>query len=263
MPVKLHHTVHGNGEPIIMLHGLFGSSRNLRSIADSLSERYKVITVDLRNHGQSGHTDSMTYMEMADDIILLMEQLSIDNVSLIGHSMGGKAAMTAALQKQGLIKQLIILDISPVRYAHSYGKLFSAMEGLPLNTLRNRKDAEDYMNLQIDETGLSQFLLQNLVRTEQGFRWRFCLPAIKANIEHITGFPALNTNIHFNGPALFLGGENSDCIETKYHKIIHDYFPRADIQVIANAGHMLHIEQPDMVVRAITAFLQQNLSAKF
>ena len=262
MPVKLHHTVHGNGEPIIMLHGLFGFSRNLRSITDRLSERYKVITVDLRNHGQSGHADSMTYIEMADDIILLMEQLSIDYASLIGHSMGGKVAMTAALQNAALIKQLIVLDISPVRYVRAYGKLFAAMESLPLDTIKNRKDAEIYLNRQIDEAGLSQFLLQNLVRADQGFCWRLNLSAIKSNMEHITGFPAMNADTHFDGPVFLLGGEHSDCIEEKYHKIIYDYFPRAKIKMISNAGHMLHTEQPDIVINEIMAFLQQNISAK-
>ncbi|MBI4005158.1 MAG: alpha/beta fold hydrolase [Gammaproteobacteria bacterium] len=262
MSVELHHTIHGEGEPIIILHGLFGSSRNWRSIAGKLAEEYQVITVDLRNHGQSGHVDTMTYSEMADDIHHLMTHLSLDKVSLIGHSMGGKVAMMTVLQKPASIKQLIVLDIAPVRYERSYGKLFAAMENLPLDAIRNRKDAEDYLNRQINDAGLSQFLVQNLVRLDQGFTWRLNLPAIKSSIEYIAAFPVLSEDSHFKGPALFLGGENSDCIQAKHHKIIHDYFPRADIKMIANTGHMLHTERPDTVIEAITAFLQQNISAK-
>lgn len=257
MTISLHHNILGDGEPIILLHGLFGSSRNLRSIAGRLSEKYKVVSADLRNHGESGHTDSMTYPEMADDVLQLMDQLSIEQVSLIGHSMGGKVAMITALQKPELIKQLIVLDMAPVRYERSYGKLFTAMEGLPLPAIKNRKDAEDYLNSQINDPELSQFLLQNLVRTQQGFRWRLNLPAIKSGMEHITGFPAMNADIRFNGPTLFLGGENSDCIQTKYHETIHGYFPKANIKMIANTGHMLHTEQPDIVVESMTAFLQR------
>ncbi len=240
MSVRLHHTIHGEGEPIIILHGLFGSSRNWRSIAGILAEKYKIITVDLRNHGQSKHTDTMTYFEMADDIQHLMIHLSLDKVSLIGHSMGGKVAMMTVLQKPAMIKQLIVLDIAPVRYERSYGKLFAAMENLPLDTIKSRKIAEQLMNQQINDPDLCRFLLQNLVRTIKGFQWRLNLPVIKSSIEHITGFPDISADACFNGPTLFLGGENSDCIQTKHYKIIHDYFPKAEIQMIANAGHMIH-----------------------
>src|SRR3970282_637492 len=123
MPAKLHYNIIGEGEPILILHGLFGSSRDWYSIAKILAKDYQVITPDLRNHGQSEHADSMTYTDMAEDVLYLIKELSLDNISLIGHSMGGKVAMVNALLHPSLIEKLIVLDIAPVSYVHRYGKL--------------------------------------------------------------------------------------------------------------------------------------------
>jgi len=255
MPVNLNYNIQGDGEPIIILHGLFGSSRNWRSIANKLSDSYKVITADLRNHGQSDHHESMSYFEMADDLHALIGNLCMDRVSLIGHSMGGKVAMIYALRNSEIIKQLIILDIAPITYEHKYGKLFFAMNSLLLDSIKHRKMAEQAMDQIINDTWMSQFLLQNLVRTDQGFNWRLNLTAIEANIESISGFPDFKSNCKYDRPALFLGGVNSDFITIHHHETIRNYFPDAQIKMIEQAGHMLHIEQPESVLKAISNFL--------
>ncbi len=239
----------------MILHGVFGSARNWQSFARSLAESHRVITVDLRNHGQSEHADSMTYFDMAEDIHALITDLCLDKVTLIGHSMGGKVAMIAALQKSVLIERLIVLDIAPVKYDRNYTGLFKAMSKLPLNTIKNRNEADQYMNEQINDAWLSQFLLQNLVQADQMFQWQFNLAAIQSNIDYVSDFPALSTQ--YNGPTLFLGGTESDFINEEYHGAIRNYFPTAAIEMIAQAGHMLHIEQPEVLLDKIKSFLNQ------
>lgn len=214
-----------------------------------------VITADLRNHGQSSHTISMTYPEMAADILQLIGELSLESVFLIGHSMGGKVAMMTALDFPEAIEKLIVLDVAPVRYEHGYGKLFDLMENLPINKIKNRNEAYDFLNREINDPLLSQFLLQNLVRGIQGFQWRINLANIKSNIERITDFPSLKADNRYEKPVLFLSGERSEFIRKEHHKIIHTYFPMADIRIMADAGHMLHAEQPDRVAAVITEYL--------
>jgi pimeloyl-ACP methyl ester carboxylesterase len=256
MSASLHYNSFGEGQPIIILHGLFGSSRNWQSIARILAKNYQVITLDLRNHGQSEYADSMTYMEMAEDVLDLINELSLENLSLIGHSMGGKVAMINALQHPSLIEKLIVLDIAPVSYEHRYGKLFQAMQDLPLNQVKDRIEAGKILNNQVNDAFLSQFLLQNLNRDENGFQCHINLPAILNNIEYISGFPDIGTVIKYDKPALFLGGKNSHFIQTGYHQTIRGYFPGAVIELIENAGHMLNIEQPDVLVDRIRQFIK-------
>lgn len=255
MTFRLHYNIHGEGIPVIILHGLFGSSRNWQTAAKTLSEDYQVITPDLRNHGQSFHAQSMTYTEMAEDILELIKTNSLDNVCLIGHSMGGKVAMINALLHSHVIDKLAVLDIAPVSYEHRYGKLFQAMHNLPLDQIKNRNEAGEILNDQINDLFLTQFLLQNLVRTEDGFEWRINLPAIQSNIESISSFPDIPTETRYNKPALFLGGENSHFVQPEYHGEIKKHFPNAEIELIENAGHMLHIEKPEVVVERIRQFI--------
>jgi len=255
MPAKLHYNIQGEGQAVIVLHGLFGSMKNWRSIAKQLAENYKVISVDLRNHGQSEQTDSMTYHDMAGDIYELIKTLELDDVAIIGHSMGGKVAMVTALQYKNIINKLIVIDIAPVPYAHAYEKLFLAMGKLPLNKIKNRNEAEQLLDAEINDRWLTQFLLQNLIRDDKGFKWQLNLLAIRLNIDHISQFPQIDDGVQFNLPTLFLGGAESDFIREEYHETVYGYFPQAQIRMIDNAGHMLHIEQPSIVLESIKAIL--------
>ena len=258
MPVDLHYRSFGQGQPVIILHGLFGSSRNWQSIAKKLAEKYKVFTVDLRNHGQSTHVDSMTYFEMADDINYLVKTLELNNVSLIGHSMGGKVAMITSLLYKGVVSNLVVVDIAPVDYFHTYQKLFLAMNTLPLDNIKSRKDAEIYIDEKINDSWLTQFLLQNLSRSDSGFKWQINLPSIELNITHINRFPELKDDLQFDSPSLFIGGANSEFIRPEFHESIYRYFPGARIKMIENAGHMLHVEQPGVTYESIKSFLDNS-----
>lgn len=257
MPVHLHYNSIGSGKPVIILHGLFGSSRNWQGMAGRLGHGHRVITVDLRNHGQSGQAASMTYPEMAEDVLSLIKQQALENVTLIGHSMGGKTAMTCALLQPDAIARLVVLDIAPVAYHHRYGKLFYAMQNLPLEKIRNRNEAEHLLNEMINDVKLSRFLLQNLVRTAAGYRWRINLATIQNNAEHISNFTLPVPHAIYDRPALFLGGKGSRLLQPVHHPATMALFPAARIELIDRAGHMLHIEEPDIVLDRICRFIAE------
>lgn len=255
--VQLHYRTFGaGGPPVIILHGLFGSSRNWLSISKKLAEHYQVITLDLRNHGESPHVDGMSYPAMAADVFLLAESLGLDEYTLIGHSMGGKVAMQMALERPDIINRLMVLDIAPVEYRHRYGKLFTAMNDLPVDAITNRREAEERFCPDIGDINLCRFLLQNLVRTENGFTWRINLPALENNTDSIAAFPRISPAKQYAGPCLFLGGENSDFILQDHVPVIKQLFPAADVRWLDHAGHLLHAERPDAVLGEILQFIE-------
>ncbi len=256
MTIDLNYNLSGSGELIVILHGLFGSSRNWQTLARQLSNDYQVMTVDLRNHGSSGHASTMTYPEMADDVHHLIEKYTADPVILIGHSMGGKVAMMQSLQNPDTINKLMVLDIAPVSYAHRYGKIFHAMNNLPLNNIKNRNEAEIIFSEWITDSLLRSFLLQNLVRNESGFTWRINLPVIQNSIEQISSFPEMANDRVFKRPVLFLGGEKSDFILPNHHEKVYSLFPDASIEQVKNAGHMLHVEETAVVLQKTRDFLE-------
>lgn len=254
--VELHYRATGTGIPVIILHGLFGSSRNWSSLSKKLADHYQIITPDLRNHGESPHTDKMDYAGMAEDVLALAESLNLAEYTVIGHSMGGKVGMQMALTMPQVVNRLLVMDIAPVEYRHRYGKLFTAMENLPLNKINNRREAEELFCPIIGDINLCRFLLQNLVRTENGFDWRINLQALESNIDTIAAFPDASLSRHYDGPCLFLGGAESDFILPEHATVIKRLFPAADMQWIKGAGHMLHVEQPEAVLQKTRAFLR-------
>ena len=251
----LNYTEYGQGRPIIILHGLFGSSRNWQGIARVLASSHHIITPDLRNHGLSPHTESMSYKEMAEDVISLADHLKLEDIILIGHSMGGKVAMTAALTQSERFSALVIVDIAPVTYDHDYDSLIKAMNSLTLETLHNRSDAEKHLAKTIKQEGLIQFLLQNLIRTEKGFQWRINLKQITANITAITQFPESLQGLSCRLPSLFLGGADSNYLRSIHNPAIYQHFPSAEISMIEGAGHWLHAEKPNDFLKHLKSFI--------
>ncbi|MFQ5658897.1 MAG: alpha/beta fold hydrolase [Gammaproteobacteria bacterium] len=258
MSVQLSYRMLGQGEPVIILHGLFGSKRNWSTIAGQLADTCKVITVDLRNHGDSGHADSMTYTDMASDVLAVMRECRLDKASLIGHSMGGKVAMACTLLEPSRIASLMVLDVAPVAYDHQFEPLLNALAGLPLDNVLSRQQADRYLQKEIPDVLLRQFLLQNLVYNGSSYHWRINLPAINANLTHLTGFPALDFSQTYAGPSLFLRGEYSDYILPEHSSVIRTYFPQALIDTVDDAGHWLHAEQPGIVTNRIHSFLEKT-----
>jgi esterase len=255
MSIKLNFETFGAGKPVIVLHGLFGSARNWRSIAKQLSETHQVFTIDLRNHGESGHSDSMYYMEMMEDIKQFLHDKHLRKVSLIGHSLGGKIAMTFALNYPEMLEKLIVLDIAPVQYDNNFELLVDAMLSLDLADISSRNQANDILRNNIEDGGVRLFLLQNLFHNSDGFQWRINLPAIKKALPDIGAFPTFTRSSEHNGPTLFLGGDRSDYIRPEYHEDILSFFPTAQISTITDAEHWLHADQPQQVLEEISRFL--------
>jgi pimeloyl-ACP methyl ester carboxylesterase len=253
MPVELSYSEYGSGHPVIILHGLFGSRRNWQGFARRLGELHRVLTPDLRNHGASPHAPSMQYAELAADLCRLLDRLGLRQAAWIGHSLGGKVAMAAALLYPEWVARIAVLDIAPARYPRQFDAIFDALEQLPLASIRNRDDADRHLARQIADRGLRQFLLQNLAREGNSWRWRLNLPALRVERDVLRGFPDFDAAYH--GPALFLHGARSDYVRNEHHAGIRRYFPAARIETVPDAGHWLHIDQPAAVLDRITAFL--------
>jgi len=255
MPVELQHTRHGDGKPAVLLHGLFGSGKNLNGVARSLADQgYRVYLPDLRNHGRSPHTAEMSYPLMADDLYHFLQQHEIHQPLLIGHSMGGKVAMTAALQDEGCCERLVVMDIAPVDYAHSFNTIINSLKSLNPAAIKNRREADEKLAVTLQPAALRQFLLQNLIMVDGGYEWRMNLDDIQQHIAHISDFPDLRGR-QYRKPVLFLGGALSGYLAEEHEPVIRKYFPAASIEHIAGAGHWLHAEAPRATLAAINAFL--------
>ncbi len=238
-----------SGTPILIAHGLFGSARNWRVIAKRLSEERRVVTVDMRNHGASFHDDSHSYGDLAGDLAAVIETLGTP-VDLIGHSMGGKAAMVLATQAPELVRRLLVADIAPVPYGHSQSHLIEAMRGLDLSTLATRADADTALAGAIETAALRAFLLQSLDITGQ--RWRLNLDVLERDMALITGFPEIHGQ--FPGPTLMLSGATSDYVRPEHRPLIKQLFPTARYAKIPGAGHWLHAEKPREFIEAARVF---------
>ena len=230
-----------NGCPLIILHGFLASARNWRTIATRLADRHYVYVLDMRNHGASPHHERMDYPVMAHDVIRFMDKMGLQKVQLLGHSMGGKVAMCVALSHSERIKSLMIADIAPVNYDHSFDPMIRALRQLPLDKIKNRKEAEQFLADAIPDLGFRQFLLQNLLLKEGAYYWRINLDIIETTAHHIIGFP----NDHkqaFLDKALFIAGQHSAYV---LPEAVFELFPNAEIVEIPGTGHWLYVQAPD------------------
>ncbi len=241
-----------DGVPVLLLHGLFGAGDNLGALARRLSLHRRVLMVDLRNHGQSPHAATMTQAEMAEDVRALMQRLGIDCADLVGHSLGGKVAMQLAMNYPHCVRRLVVVDIAPVAYPPGHDAVFAALRAVDLAAVGSRRDAEAMMAPHIDEPILRQFLLKSLERTDAGYRWRFNLPVLLANYNELRAAPS---GPPFMESALFVKGELSGYISAAYEPALRSAFPRAELQVVAGAGHWVHGDQPEQFNQLVEAFL--------
>ena len=243
------------GTPLVILHGLFGSARNWTSIAKALARNHRVHALDLRNHGASAQTPSMTYGEMAGDVAEFMDAHGIEAPVVMGHSMGGKVAMQLALEKPALLKGLIVVDIAPVTYGHDMLDYIAAMQMLDLSGAMRRQDLEEELRGKVDDPEVTSFLMTNLERANGGFQWRVNLTAISASMSRITGFdpPAGST---YAGPTVFIAGEHSAYIRNDHRARIAELFPKARTVTIKDAAHWLHADRPEAFLKTVGAFLQ-------
>ncbi|WP_199611774.1 alpha/beta fold hydrolase [Flocculibacter collagenilyticus] len=256
----LNYKLTGTGEPVVLMHGLFGSLENLSTIQRHLEKQYQVINIDLTNHGSSPHSDEFTYQSMANDVMDTMNHIGIDTFNLLGHSMGGKVAMTLALSAPSSVKKLICADIAPVVYNDRHTYIINALKSVDLANLASRNDADKQLSTSINELGVRQFLLKSLVKDEatQQFRWRFNLAGLAQNYSHIIGFDESDAYEyrHFDAPVLFIKGQNSDYITAEHRDVITSLFPNSQAKIISNAGHWLHAEKPVAFNQIVERFLQ-------
>lgn len=240
------------GCPLLILHGFCASARNWRTIAKQLAVNHRVYVLDMRNHGASPQAEIMDYPSMAQDIQRFLEQHQLNKVHLMGHSMGGKIAMCFAKQSAQQVEKLVVADISPVSYQHSFERTITALKQLPLTEITNRKQAEQWLATDIEDLNYRQFLLQNLAFVDGSYSWRINLDIFQKNAHYIIGFPESAGHATYPKPVLFLAGENSGYIN---RDAIFKYFPLAEIQEIPGAGHWLHVDAPQLFCHAIEQWL--------
>ena len=257
MTVALAYEHYGEGSPVLILHGLFGSGRNWQAIAKRLAGEHRVYTVDLRNHGSSPWTDSMSYGEMAEDVRVFVEQQQLAPVTLVGHSMGGKVAMVLALEHASLVRRLITVDIAPASYEHSFVPYVQAMQDLNLGGLKRRDDADAALDKRIPDADIRRFLLQNLVFRDQHFDWRINLAALARSNSELTAFPDVG-NRRYEGPTLFVHGGDSTYVQSGHRVVIERLFPRARIAAVPGAGHWVHVDQPARFIELLKDFIHSD-----
>lgn len=255
----LHYTKNspGSGPKLLIAHGLFGSGRNWGAIAKALGATHEVISVDMRNHGASFRSDVMDYPAMADDLSQVIEAEG-GRMAVLGHSMGGKAAMVLALTRPELVERLIVGDIAPVPYTHSHAHLIEAMETLDLSAVSRRSQADKALAEHVKDRGTRAFLLQSLSFSKEQGAWSLNLPVLKAAMDTVTGFPQIDAR--FEGPTLFLGGDRSQYIPPDARTAILSQFPRARIVMLKGAGHWLHADQPEAFTKTVSVYLQSSRS---
>lgn len=251
--MELFSETRGSGEPVIVLHGLFGSLENWQSINAKLAERFLVIAMDQRNHGRSPHDRRMDYVEMAGDVRESLRARSISRARVIGHSMGGKTAMQLALESPGIVEQLVVVDVAPKQYFPRHSDILEALLSLNLHLFESRKEVEDALAPLIPDLSVRRFLLKNLKHDEGGgFSWKMGLREIVANYDRLGA--SVSGPVPCAVPALFITGALSDYVSEEDKGLILRMFPAAKIVSIKGAGHWLHAEQPAQVLGAILDF---------
>lgn len=252
--MELHFEASGKGEPLIVLHGLFGSLDNWRLISARLSGQFTVFALDQRNHGGSPHAAQMDYALMAQDVVEFLEKRRLSQANVLGHSMGGKTAMRLALSHPDRVKKLIVADIAPRTYPPRHQQMITGMLNLDPEHFETRAQMEAALGPAVPDLPTRRFLLKNVVRKDgKGFSWRTGLVQIQANYSRLT--EAVLASEPFLKPVLFIRGAKSDYLLESDFPEIHRLFPRAEIKTVPDADHLLHIQSPDQFVSLVTEFL--------
>ena len=243
-----------NPQTLVFIHGLFGDMNNLGIIARAFSDHYNILLVDLRNHGESFHTTEMNYALMAQDLLAVLDNLHLSQVILIGHSMGGKTAMTLAAMAPQRISKLIVIDIAPVTYSHrEHAPIFQGLFAVKDAKVETRQQAKPILEKAINDESVVQFMLKSFsAQAPESFR--FNLSGLFANYDHLMGWQEVYAVV----PTLFIKGGNSSYIQPQFSEQILAQFPNASSFTINGCGHWAHAEKPTFVIRAIERFLNKN-----
>jgi esterase len=245
----------GEGDPIVIMHGVFGTSDNWLTVSKSLSEGFKIYLLDLRNHGQSFHSNEFNYEVMSQDLDKFLREQNILDPVIIGHSMGGKVAMKFACDYTNYSK-LIVVDISPRYYKRHHDEILKGLNALPLDSLSTRQEADQMLSGFVAEQGVRQFLLKNLYRDENNkFAWRLNLPVITEKIDDVG--EALDEHVRIDKPTLFIKGSASRYIKEADEVLIRKIFSNVQIETIEGAGHWVQAEKPKEFAEAVRRFLKK------
>jgi len=245
---------YATGFPVVILHGLFGSGENFRSFATGHSKEYRVILPDMRNHGMSPHAYGMSYHLLAKDVADTLDSLDIPCCHLIGHSLGGKAAMEFALEFPSRVKKLVVVDIAPKSYDPKDPEALPALKALHLASFSNRQEIEEALSPLIPDRRMRLFLMKNIVREDSGaFSLRIGLHEMENGYSDIWG--GLEGGRSVSCAALFLRGENSDLVEEDDIGLIRQFFPQAEVKTVRNAGHWVQVDQPEEFSSLVRSFL--------
>ena len=261
MSVELAVEEAGVGPPVVVMHGLFGSSTNWRRIARALSDRHRVLSVDLRNHGRSPWAATMSYREMTEDVVGLLDSLGLQKADVLGHSMGGKVAMALALTESQRVGRLIVVDIAPISYGDRFSSFTQAMRGIDTMVATSRDEVQRALIQSIPDPGTVGFLMQNLVRHNDQYDWRINLPALSTAMSEIGSFPPELQGRTFVGPTTLITGSRSDYVSSEDRTLFLRYFPKARFAEIRDAGHWVHADRPDEFIAAVRMALGDLPSA--
>ena len=254
----LNYRIYGDAKnlqrPLLVLHGLLGSLDNWHTFASKQQTERSIIAIDMRNHGASPHVDGMNYRLMVQDVLAVADQLQLAQFDLMGHSMGGKAAMWLALDYPERLKKLIIVDIAPVNYPTRHQAIIQAMLTMPLASFKSRKEADTWLAPTIKQPFERAFLLKNLKWDENGkFIWQCNLPEIAKHYLSITAFHG--TEQRYDGATLFIGGGQSDYLQPEPWQVAQTYFPAARLAMIEESGHLPHVQTPDIFTEHVNKML--------
>jgi esterase len=255
--MRLSFSSQGEGFPIVIIHGLLGSSDNWRSLSRQLSMHYKSIAVDLRNHGRSPHDPLMNYPAMAEDVRQLLDAEQLSKAHLIGHSIGGKVAMELALDYPERVGKLVVVDIAPKAYPPSHRAILTALAAVDLSRFKSIAEIDAALSPQIPETAVRQFIMKNLARNPQsGFSWRINLRALLGSYDEL--LKPIEAKGVFDKPAYFIRGGRSNYIQDQDMELIRAIFPQARMTTIAKAGHWVHADAPTDFFQLVIEFLQDD-----
>ncbi|MGN6647600.1 MAG: alpha/beta fold hydrolase [Cytophaga sp.] len=254
--MKLFYRESGEGRPLIILHGLFGSSDNWMSVTKELALKYKVYVLDARNHGQSPHSETHTYETMAADLKEFIADHNIERPVLIGHSMGGKTIMRFAADYKDIAEKLVVVDISPRFYGRHHQAILAGFNAINLETLQSRNEADAILSQYVGDMGVRMFLLKSLYRNSEGkFQWRINLRVLDEQIDNIG--EALPDQAHIDIPTLFIRGSQSGYIEDKDVAVIEKHFSQYILVTVMDASHFVHAEKPKEVIALIENFIER------
>lgn len=254
MNVKLYCRQIGDGDPVVIMHGLFGMSDNWLTIAKQLSTSHHCYILDMRNHGRSPHSQNLDYDDMVEDLYEFLTDFGLRTVSIIGHSMGGMVAMKFAFEYSHRINKLVIVDIAPKSYPDLHQNILKGLQSIPMDKIKSRQNADEILKKYVQSAKTRQFLLKSLYRkNDNSFTWRMNLDAIYNHTSDIGS--GISTDHIYKKPTLFIRGEKSNYILPEDEPQILTLFPQTTIIEIPKASHWVHAEKPDEILEALETFL--------